>query len=376
MPHVAIIGTVGVPACYGGFETLAEQLIDTDGIDFTVVCSSPAYPKRAAAYRGARLLYLPLKANGWQSMFYDAWAILAMSLRRVDTLLVLGVSGSFALPVARLLGRKRIVTNIDGLEWQRAKWSPPIASLLRRLEAFAVRFSDVVITDNRAISDYVRIRYGIEPVEIAYGGDHAVAAAAVPPQAPPSGPFVLAVSRIEPENNVEMILETFASELGQHRLVYIGNWDGSDFGRELRRRYATSGNIALLDPIYDQPRLYWYRQNCALYLHGHSAGGSNPSLIEAMHAGRPVAAFDVVFNRHTMLGRGYYFSSRASLAAIVRHIDPADAERLGRELRIIAERDYSWAEIRSKYYALIAPARAGERLRDGLRPAVPGGNLG
>lgn len=353
---VAIIGTVGVPARYGGFETLAEQLLDTDELSFTVVCSSKSYAERPRHYKGAELVYIPLKANGWQSMPYDAWAILSLARRKLDAMLLLGVSGSFVLPLVRLFSRKRIITNIDGIEWKRAKWSPLASWLLRHLEAIAVRYSHVVVTDNRGISDYVRATYGIEPVEIAYGGDNAITHTVKVPENPPSEPFALALSRIEPENNVELILEAYRSELPNDNLIYIGNWESSDFGREMRATYGHLPNIKLLDPIYDQAELLWYRRNCSLYLHGHSAGGTNPSLVEAMHVGKPIAAFDVVFNRCTMQNEGYYFDSPKKLGEIVRAFDPDEAAALGDRIRQIAVREYKWSIIRDRYVRVLKEA--------------------
>ena len=126
---IAVIGTVGLPANYGGFESFTEFLVKQlkREFDFTVYCSSCAYPKKHAEYGEVHLKYLPLNANGAQSIPYDIWSILD-ALRYADTLLVLGVSGCAMLPHLRQCGcRRRIVVNIDGLEWRRAKWNGPAA---------------------------------------------------------------------------------------------------------------------------------------------------------------------------------------------------------------------------------------------------------
>lgn len=173
MKRVAIIGIQGVPARYGGFEQLVENLIGDTGVDYTVYCSSRDVPGRDVEYKGARLRYVGWHANGAESVLYDVCCMLR-SLRGYDVLLVLGVSGCLLLPVVRLLCRSRIVVNIDGIEHRRDKWGRVARAVLRWSEAMAVRFADVVIADNRGIQEYVREEYGREAVLVAYGGDHAL----------------------------------------------------------------------------------------------------------------------------------------------------------------------------------------------------------
>ena len=170
MKNVAVIGTVGVPAEYGGFETLVENLVSrkhTEDIRYTVYCSAKHYGQRPASYRGARLKYLPLNANGIQSIPYDILSMLKAS--GCDVLLVLGCSGCIFLPVFRLFSKKRVVVNIDGLEHRRDKWNRLAKWFLRCSEAMAVRYADVVVADNQGIADYVLETYGKEACLIEYG---------------------------------------------------------------------------------------------------------------------------------------------------------------------------------------------------------------
>ena len=174
MKKVAIIGSVGCPAKYGGFETLVEQLVINlqEKFDITVYCSKMAFEKHPATIGKVKLKYIPLKANGVQSIPYDMWSILD-ALRHSDTLLVLGVGGCTLLPLLRLLGcRKRFVVNIDGIEWRRAKWSNMARWYLRYAEKCAVRYSDEVIGDNQVIVDYVKSVYHKECHLIEYGADN------------------------------------------------------------------------------------------------------------------------------------------------------------------------------------------------------------
>lgn len=172
--HISIIGAAGIPANYGGFETLAENLVANNHshVQYTVFCSARIYKTRLDVYKGAVLKYINLNANGMTSILYDFICML-YSLRS-DVMLILGVSGSIFLPFVRLLYRGKIITNIDGIEWKRGKWSRLARFVLRISEWAAVKFSDVVIGDNQGIIDYVAREYQKSAVLIEYGGDHVV----------------------------------------------------------------------------------------------------------------------------------------------------------------------------------------------------------
>jgi len=174
MKKVAIIGIVGIPASYGGFESFTEQLVQRlwDNFDITVYCQKSAFKKHPKKIGKVALKYLPLKANGIQSVPYDMLAILD-SLRYADTLLVLGVGGCPLLPLLRFFGcRKRIIVNVDGIEWRRDKWSGLAKQYLRFAERCAVRFSDFVVGDNQVIVDYIREQYHRDCQLIEYGADN------------------------------------------------------------------------------------------------------------------------------------------------------------------------------------------------------------
>jgi hypothetical protein len=172
--HISIIGTAGIPAKYGGFETLAENLVNNNlsQVQYTVFCSAKMYETRPNTYKGAVLKYINLSANGINSILYDLICMLC-SLRS-DVMLILGVSGSLFLPFIRLLYRGKIITNIDGIEWKRNKWNKLARFILHISEWAAVKFSDVVIGDNQGIIDYISREYKKNAVLIEYGADHVV----------------------------------------------------------------------------------------------------------------------------------------------------------------------------------------------------------
>lgn len=354
---IALLGTVGVPARYGGFETLAENLVrfherTGHGAELTVWCSGKDNAEQPLRFENADLRYVGLRANGLQSILYDIIGLWQAVYSAHDRILLLGVSGALALPLIRLISRARIITNIDGIEWKREKWKPLARMVLRASEWAAVCFSHEVIADNQAIADYVRGTYGRGCNVIAYGGDHALQCAGeaeVPEELPDS--FALAVCRIEPENNVHIILE--AMVLLGTPLVFVGNWGNSEYGRDLRARYVESSNLFLLDAIYDPSVLYAVRMRASVYLHGHSAGGTNPSLVEMMHFGVPVFAHGCAFNRRSTEGKAHYFESAKELAEKLRNLDSDDAIQIGANMREIAQRRYTWDHIGDAYFELI-----------------------
>ena len=353
--NLGIIGTVGVPAKYGGFETLAHQLVLNlrHQFNITVYASAKAYPKkeRAGEWEGAKVVYLPLNANGFQSIFYDILSMLHAILF-CDVLLVLGVSGCVFLPFLKMFSQKKVIVNVDGLEWQRGKWSAMAKRFLVFSEKMAVRFADEIITDNAAIQKYVVDKYDINPRLIEYGSDH-VSPVELQPEHIEKYPFLAGeyafkVCRIEPENNIQLVLEAFA-RYEKMPLVLVGNWSHSHFGREIRKLYRQYKNLHLLDPIYVQSELDILRSNCTLYVHGHSAGGTNPSLVEAMNLQLPILAFDVIYNRITTQERSLYFRSAEDIITTLETLPTLDLDGMAFSLKWVAGHRYTWGRISESY---------------------------
>ncbi len=301
--------------------------------------------------------YLPLPANGAASVPYDILSLARARASGADVALLLGVSGAVALPFVTG-GRMRVVAHVDGQEWRRAKWSRATRRFLKRAEAMAVRHADAVIADSPAIADDLWKRHGRRAEVLTYGGDQALdaPAAARPDWAPQD--YALAICRIEPENNIHILLE--AAVTSGTPLICLGNWKNSRYGRELRTRYASQPGLWLHDAIYDPAPLQALRRNASLYLHGHSAGGTNPSLVEMMHVGKPIYAFDCIFNRQTTHGKALYFSDAQGLAGLLRQGAPLG---MGDALRAVARDHYRWDDIGGRYFDLF------ERVASRPRPA-------
>ena len=350
---VSILGTVGIPACYGGFESLVENLTkdSSENISYTVYCSSKSYKIKVKEYNNASLIYLPLDANGIMSIPYDIYSKIKCLFSKPDTIVILGVSGCICLPLYRLLSKSKIITNIDGLEWKRNKWGKFARKFLKFSEFLAVKYSDVIISDNQAIADYVKNEYNVDSEVIAYGGDHVLIKDNKDNKDNKAKDYFLGLCRIEPENNVEMILKAFSKT--SQKLKFVGNWDKSEFGVRLKKEYSQFTNIEIIDPIYDLDKLYDLRKNCFAYIHGHSAGGTNPSLVEVMHFAKPIYAFDCNFNRYSTEDSCVYFSSSEDLIKLIE-VEMSDELYSSYSLRMkeIADRRYTWKIIAKQYEEL------------------------
>lgn len=352
---IAIIGTVGLPAKYGGFETLTSHLVTklSSQYDFTVYCSAKKYTKeeRLSSYQGAKLEYINLDANGIQSIPYDTLSIIK-AIQKNDILLVLGVAGAWIFPFIRLFTSKKIIVSIDGIEWKRDKWSLFAKLYLWWSEKIAVKFSHIDISDNESIQDYTAYRYKTLSKVVEYGADHTLR---VTPEEKDfeNYPFLkqeyaVKVCRIEPENNVHHVLEAF-KKCPTKQLVIVGNWNNSTYGRELKAQYSLIDNICLLDPIYNQREIDLIRGNAALYVHGHSAGGTNPSLVEAMYLGLPIFSYDVSYNKTTTENKAVYFTTTEELITRIHSLNSIQLKQLGEEMKKIASRRYTWDIIAKKY---------------------------
>jgi glycosyltransferase involved in cell wall biosynthesis len=370
---MAIIGTVGIPANYGGFETLAEHLVEElhDDLEISVYCSGKKYPKheRVKKYKGAKLLYLPFDANGLQSIIYDSVSIIH-AMFTADVLLVLGVAGGFLFPFVRLFSNKKIIVSIDGIEWKRNKWNKWLRWFLWASEWFAVKFSHADIADNESIQDYTAMRYKTLSNIIEYGADHTQKVIPTTDDRNKylflNGTYAFKVCRIEPENNIHTVLAAFA-KLPEYKLVLVGNWNANDYGKNLREKYSSYSNLILLDPIYNQRELDLLRGNCMVYIHGHSAGGTNPSLVEAMYLGLPVIAFNVNYNKSTTEYAAQYFKSSEELIDIISKNKFSDFISLGYKMAEIAHRRYTWKAISNKYFYLVKKVSA-KKIKSSVNP--------
>ncbi len=359
---VHIVGTHGVPARYGGFETLADFLCQHLAAEFeiTVYCTADKYPVKTLTYHEANLRYVNIQAHGFKGIFYDLVTYL-MAIPKADVILYLSPVGSgFMTPLKYLAGRKiRVLVNHGGLnEWEREKLTWIQRKWAKFNHRVASAFSDVNIVDNQLYRASLQKNFDADAVVIRYGGDHVKRLSVGDKSLVSKYPFVLApyaasVVRAQMDNNIHIMLQAF-EKFDRYKLVVVSNWDVSAYGRELKERYKAHRNLILLDAIYDKDELDFIRGNGYLYIHSHSRCGTAPSLVEAMCLGQAVVSFDVPTNRETTKGEAFYFQDTASLVSLLDNIndEQIDGNRLA--MQRIAMMEYRWEDISGKYRDLIA----------------------
>ena len=339
--HLAFIGSAGIPNRYGGFESFLENCAPY----FAVATASTVVTCDASLYRGdfstnffgVRRIFLKIRANGTMSVLHDLVAFFHV-FRRSTHILVLGISGGPWFPLFLLMCRlagKKLAVNIDGVEWRRSKFNPIKQRILRVFDFLAQKFSDIVIYDNSGLAEYVLPAARKRAFEISYPGDHVQRL----PTVTKKNSTALTVCRIEPENNLDLlIVGVLESDLKCYTIV--GNWNNSQYGRTLKARYADESRLQLLDPIYEPGHLAELREACAIYLHGHSVGGTNPSLVEMLYYDCAVLCFDAVYNRATAGQGASYFKDAFSLREV---INSAIAGQSGGDLteRLILRKKYT-----------------------------------
>jgi glycosyltransferase involved in cell wall biosynthesis len=321
--RISFIGSVGVPNCYGGFESFLEACtpeIASQGHTVHVTCDAQRYASKEIFWHGVQRHFISIPANNLWSIPHDLAAFFAV-VWRTDTVVVLGVSGGIWFPLMRLvcsLLRVRLVVNIDGVEWRRG------GSLIRRCflyfsDRLAQFFSHAVVFDNSALFPYVIGTKRGKSRMIPYPGDNSLPIGDTHISEGSEASYALTICRIEPENNCDLLLEA-VSNSNISSYVFIGNWQSSAYGRRLLDHFANRPGFQLLDPIYDPKRIARFRNSCAVYLHGHSVGGTNPSLVEMLFYNCPIIAYDCSFNRATAAGGALYFKTQDELVSTLNQL--------------------------------------------------------
>ena len=358
MKTVAIIGTNGLPAKYGGFETLANYLVenfDKTTHNVIVYCSKTPREDRLEFYNGAKLVYFPFKANGWQSMIYD-FITIVHALFKANDLIILGFSGAFAFPINKIF-KRNIIFNIGGIEWEKVRGSKFTlkfeVALKKYMEKLCVMNSNTIIIDNQSFNNYVVNRYGKTPVLAEYGGDHAkrinVTTEMLEKYSFLNSEYALSVSRAQEDMNIHLLIEAY-KEVTEKRIVIISNWHISEYGQKLFDENADKyDNIILLKAIYDSKELDTIRSNTSLYIHTHSLCGTAPSLVEAMSLNLPIISYDVPTNRFTTENKTLFFKDVSSLIQIIKDLDIEKLLEIKNQMSEISKRRYMWKRISGIY---------------------------
>ncbi|MBN2522197.1 MAG: DUF1972 domain-containing protein [Bacteroidales bacterium] len=343
---LSIIGCTGIPARYGGFETFAENIcrILKNSMEITVFCDKSFYNKneRTKRWKGITRKFLPLPANGPFSVFYDLISIL-ISLRKSDIILLLGTGSGIFMPFFSRIKKAKFIIHLDGIEWIRPKWNLPVRKYLYYSFKQSIKFSDYLILDNSALKYFIPEKYHNKLVDVKYGADHLHDIET--DEGLHTKPFALMICRAEPENNLQLIINAFENIIHLD-LIIISNWSQTRLGRKLKRTCHHSRNIFFKDPLYDRPELLQkYRKQCKIYIHGHGAGGTNPSLVEAMYSGCPILAFDSVSNRNTTQNHAFYFQDSMELVHRINKLSPDQWMSSVKQMKEYAMNFYTWEKV-------------------------------
>ena len=351
---IGILGTRGIPNQYGGFEQVAEHLstgLMAKGHE-VMVYNSHKHPYQEKIWDGVPLIHCfdPEYLLGTAGQFiYDLNCIMDARKRNFDIILLLGYTSS---SVWKMLYPKKsiVISNMDGLEWNRAKYSKPVRRFLKYAEKLAVRGSHYHIADSEVIKDYLDEKYNINCKFIAYGADLSDDASeeGLQQYELAKKEYFLLMARMEPENNIEMLLDGFHGSKSGKKFIVIGN-TANKFGRHLVNKFKGDKRIIFIGALFDQEKLTGIIKYASVYFHGHSVGGTNPSLLEAMADGAFIAAHHNPFNKSILGENALYFDDAEQVTAIIDKHEKLFQEDFIQNNYLKIENDYTWEKIVGQY---------------------------
>jgi glycosyltransferase involved in cell wall biosynthesis len=352
--RIALVGTRGVPARYGGFETAVEEVgrrLVEAGHDVVVYCRTTTGGPQPSTHLGMRLVHLPaLRRRSLETLSHTGLSVAHLVTHRVDAAIVFNAANAPWLPLLRA-ARIPVATHVDGLEWKRAKWGGIGKRYYRIVEALSVRWSDALIADAQGIADYYSDEFAAPTELLAYGapktdgtGSDRLASVDLT-----SRGYHLVVARFEPENHVDVIVDGYRRSEAELPLVVVGSAPyADDYTRRVHR--LADDRVRFLGGVWDQDLLDQLYAHCHTYLHGHSVGGTNPSLLRAIGAGAATIAYDVSFNREVLETSGQYFRTPDDVAQALTESEarPDRIRRLGKRARLLSAR-YDWDHVAAGY---------------------------
>lgn len=374
---IAMIGTRGVPAAYGGFETAVEEVgrrLVERGHRVTVYTRGSALRDRT--YLGMDVVHLPaLPVKQLETLSHTGLSALhALFHRRPDAAFVFNAANAPFLPVLRARGI-RTALHMDGLEWRRSKWGARGKAYYRWAEQFGVRTADALIADAPGIADYYADQFDVPTELIRYGAPilETAPTEGIRELGLEPGGYHLVVARFEPENHVLEIVEGYQRSSATKPLVVVGSAPYSaGYTQAIRNAAADDPRIRFLGGVYDQNLLDALYLHAYTYVHGHSVGGTNPSLLRAMGAGTAVIAYDVAFNREVLDDEAWFFADSGDVSMHFSGIesDAATVARLGQRARVRARDEFRWDDVATAYEDLARRLAAGESVHRQARRAT------
>lgn len=376
MKHVFIIGSRGLPAKYGGFETFVNELVShqvSDNLQYHVACLSDDSHHQHSTYKNVDCFTInPPKLGPARVIAYDMMAIdYALKLIKKEGIekpifYILGNTiGGFVAPFARRIHRMggKVFINPDGLEWKRSKWSKPVQTYLKHSEKMMTKYADLVISDNKGIESYIQeaypwskttfIAYGTDLTPTNFSKDSVQVRSFFDQWGIEEKGYYLIIGRFVPENNYAAAIREFMASDTRRDLVIVCNHEGSSYFEQLRQetRFDQDSRIKFVGTVYDKDLLKYLRQECRAYIHGHEVGGTNPSLLEALAQTNENLVLGVDFNRKVALNTAHYWSKETgSLTSLINHVDgQPESHNLGQAAKRHMQEHYTWEEIVRQY---------------------------
>ncbi len=355
---IAILGTRGIPNNHGGYEQFAEffaKYLANKGYEIYVYNSS-LHPYKKNTWYGVHLIhkYDPENYLGASGQFiYDLNCILDIRRKKIDIVFQLGYTSS---SVWNWLIPKyvKLITNMDGLEWKRSKYSKSAQIFLKYAEKLAIKHSHVLIADSLGIKEYLKNKYSVNSEYIAYGVEtkNEYNNSILQELNIKKNAYNMLIARIEPENNVEVILDGVKKSNNKQIFLVIGRVDNS-FAKFLVEKYKKYTQIKFIGSIYNMPKLNTLRKNSNIYFHGHSVGGTNPSLLEAMASHAFICAHDNIFNKSILGKNALYFLNETDIIGVLETKNKKDHQSfLDKNYKRVVN-EFNWKSINQKYELLI-----------------------
>jgi glycosyltransferase involved in cell wall biosynthesis len=329
---IAILGTRGIPNHYGGFEHISEYVsVGLAKREHTVsVYNSHNHPYTQDTWNGVNIIhcYDPEYLIGSAGQFvYDLNCIRDARKRNFDVIIIMGYTSS-SVWGSLYPERSAIITNMDGLEWKRSKYSKPVQNFLKYAEKLAVKHSQYYVSDSMVIKQYLARKYDINSRYIPYGADmiSAIEREQITPAEAAKEDYFLLMARMEPENNIETILEGYNQSNSGKPFKVLGD-TGNRFGKFITHKFQNDSRIEFKGSIFDTAKVRALQNNSYLYFHGHSVGGTNPSLLEAMASEALIAAHNNPFNQAVLSTDAFYFSNPNDVKQLVETVQRHDTEK-------------------------------------------------
>jgi glycosyltransferase involved in cell wall biosynthesis len=356
---IAILGTRGIPNHYGGFEHISEYV--SEGLvrrgHSVAVYNSHNHPYKEKSWNGVEIIhrYDPEYLVGTAGQFiYDLNCLLDARRRKFDVVLMMGYT-SCSIWGKLYPAKSTIITNMDGLEWKRSKYSPQVQQFLKYAERLAIKYSQFYISDSLVIKSYLGEKYNIDSKYIPYGAElfteeerEQVDSSQVAKE-----DYFLLMARMEPENNIETILEGFNNSNSRKNFKVLGD-TGNRFGKFITHKFKNDDRIQFKGSIFNTAKVRALQNNSYLYFHGHSVGGTNPSLLEAMASEALIAAHNNPFNKSVLHSDAFYFSNANDVCNLVETVQRKETEKtmVNNNLHKI-KYQFNWEKIIDQYEKFI-----------------------